>query len=132
MHDNVSKRYLLLVQILEKFLAILVFIGVLYMAFSNLPVLLSMDWSKTETFYEFIYRILLAVIGLELIRMLIIHEIIAVLELLAFVIARKMLNPDLTALDIALSVFAFVALVLVHQTITKKAVGKKISDKLQL
>lgn len=34
----------------------------------------------------------------------------AVLELLAFVIARKMLRPDLTAMDIILSVIAFVTL----------------------
>jgi hypothetical protein len=56
---------------------------------------------------------------------------IAVLELLAFVIARKMLKPDLTSIDIALSVAAFVALVIVHQIITEKGIGKKIVNKLQ-
>jgi len=69
-----------------------------------------MDWSAKETFYELIYRILLLVIGLELVRMLITHSLGAVLELLAFVIARKMLKPDLTAVDIILSVLAFVIL----------------------
>ena len=131
MLNNISEKYIVLARILERFLAILVFAGVLYMSVFSVPIMLSMDWSQTETFYELIYRILLAVIGFELICMLITHDLIAVLELLAFVIARKMLKPDLTAVDIALSVFAFVALVLVHNIITEKGIGKKIADKFQ-
>jgi len=126
---NISEKYILLIRILERLLAVIVFGGVIFMTFSSFEVMLNMDWSQTETFYELIYRVLLAVIGLELIRMLITHEMIAVLELLAFVIARKMLKPDLTSVDIALSVVAFVALVIVHQVITEKGIGKKIVDK---
>ncbi len=132
MFNNISEKYVILVRLVERFLAIIVFAGVLLMASSSVPVMINMDWSQTKTFYELIYRVLLAVIGLELIRMLITHELIAVLELLAFVIARKMLKPDLTSEDIALSVFAFVALVLVHQIITEKGIGKKIADKLHI
>lgn len=72
--------------------------------------LFSLDWSATETFYEFLNRALIVVIGIEFIRMLMNHSIAAVLELLAFVIARKILHPELEAIDIALSVFSFVAL----------------------
>jgi hypothetical protein len=68
-----------------------------------------MDWRLTETFYELIYRVLLLVIGVELVRTLVTHDLRAVLELLAFVVARKMLKPDLGVLDILLSVLAFVA-----------------------
>jgi hypothetical protein len=57
-----------------------------------------------------IYRVLLLVIGVELVRTLVTHELRAILELLAFVVARKMLKPDLGVLDILLSVLAFVAL----------------------
>jgi hypothetical protein len=70
----------------------------------------AMDWRLTETFYELIYRVLLLVIGIELVRTLVTHELRAILELLAFVVARKMLKPDLAVLDILLSVLAFVAL----------------------
>src|SRR5262249_11115213 len=63
-----------------------------------------------ETFYELIYRVLLLVIGVELVRTLVTHELRAILELLAFVVARKMLKPDLGVLDILLSVLAFVSL----------------------
>jgi len=70
----------------------------------------AMDWRLPETFYELIYRVLLLVIGIELVRTLVTHELRAILELLAFVVARKMLKPDLAVLDILLSVLAFVAL----------------------
>jgi hypothetical protein len=70
----------------------------------------AMDWRLTDTFYELIYRVLLLVIGIELVRTLVTHELRAILELLAFVVARKMLKPDLAFLDILLSVLAFVAL----------------------
>lgn len=85
-------------------------IAVFAYGIGSVQVLTNMDWSSTETFYEFINRALIIVIGLELVRMLVNHSIGAVLELLAFVIARKMLKPDLSSLDIALSAGSFVAL----------------------
>ncbi len=69
-----------------------------------------MDWSQTESIHVLIYRVLLAVIALELIRTLMTHELQSVLELLAFVVARKTLKPDLSVYDIFLSVVAFAIL----------------------
>lgn len=97
----------------EKVLAGIVILGVAAYALGSAKALLGMDWTQSETFYQFIYRVLLLIIGLELARMLVTHSIAAVLELLSFVIARKMLKPDLTSVDIILSVFAFVALAIV-------------------
>ena len=51
-------------------------------AFKSAFALTDMDWRSTETFYELIYRILLLVIGVELIRTLVTHDLTAVLELL--------------------------------------------------
>lgn len=99
------------IRIAEYALAIVVLVGVAVACVQGVQKLALMDWSTTETFYELIYRVLLLVIGLELVRMLIAHSLSAVLELMAFVIARKMLKPDITSLDIALSVAAFVALI---------------------
>ena len=98
------------VRILERAMALIVLVCVVVAMIKGGITLSGMDWSAKETFYELIYRILLLVIGLELVRMLITHSLGAVLELLAFVIARKMLKPDLTAMDIILSVLAFVIL----------------------
>lgn len=95
---------------LEKVIALVVLVGVLVAAVKGGIALAGMDWAESDTFYELIYRVLLLVIGLELVRMLVTHSLAAVLELLAFVIARKMLKPELTSVDIILSVAAFAAL----------------------
>jgi len=63
-----------------------------------------------STFYELIDRALLIVIGFEFVRMLIVHKLVSVLELLAFVVARKMLKPDMSSIDMAFGSFAFVLL----------------------
>jgi hypothetical protein len=91
-------------------LALVILGGVLVYGLRSTRTLAAMDWRLTETFYELIYRVLLLVIGVELVRTLVTHDLRAVLELLAFVVARKMLKPDLDVLDILLSVLAFVAL----------------------
>lgn len=94
----------------EKVLACIVIAGACMYAVGSVQAMWHMDWGNNEAFYQFIYRVLLIIIGLELARMLVTHSISAVLELLSFVIARKMLKPDLTSVDIILSVLAFVAL----------------------
>lgn len=104
-------RFWILVSLwMEKFIAVATVVAVTVYGLHSVQVLIVMDWSATETFYEFINRTLIAVIGLELVRMLVSHSIGAVLEMLAFVIARKMLKPDLSSVDIALSAGSFVAL----------------------
>ena len=105
---------------MEFLLAIAVLIGVIVSSVGSIQVLLSMDWRTTETYYELIYRVLLLIIGVELVRMLVVHDLAAVLELLAFVIARKMLKPDLVAVDILLVVTAFVALMWARRFVVTK------------
>lgn len=96
----------------ERVLAGTVVIGVAVYAISSVPALYSQDWGENQAVYDLVYRILLVAIGLEMARMLVTHDMKSILELLAFVIARKMLKPDLSALDIGVGVLAFVALVL--------------------
>ena len=95
---------------LERLAALAILVGVIVFAFQSTATLIDMDWHSNETFYELIYRVLLMVIGVELIRTLVTHDLNAVLELLAFVVARKMLKPELTSVDILLCVAAFVGL----------------------
>jgi hypothetical protein len=92
---------------LERLLAFGILLGVIAFAIGSVSALLVLDWHSKETFYELIYRTLLLVIGVELIRTLLTHDLFAILELLAFVVARKMLKPELPTPDILL---AFVAL----------------------
>jgi hypothetical protein len=110
MKDRITPQFGRLVKTLEVILALAVLVGVGAYAVGSTQVLIGADWTTSESFYELIYRVLLLVIGVELVRMLVVHDLLAVLELLAFVIARKMLKPDLVSVDILLVVTAFVAL----------------------
>jgi hypothetical protein len=94
----------------ERVLAVLLLVAVGVSIVGGAQTLARLDWRTTAAFYDLVYWALLWVIGLELARMLVTHELSAVLELLAFVIARKMLKPELTSLDVLLSTVAFVAL----------------------
>ena len=96
--------------VIECFLALVILAGVVVFGVRSAQGMAGMDWQLTETLYELVYRVLLVVIGVELARTLVTHDLRAILELLAFVIARKMLKPDLGVLDILWSVLAFVAL----------------------
>jgi hypothetical protein len=109
-HHRIPSYYKTIALWIERLLALVILGGVLVFGLRSAQVLLAMDWQATSTFYELIYRVLLLVIGVELARTLVTHELKAILELLAFVIARKMMKPDLGVLDIVLSVLAFVAL----------------------
>jgi len=95
---------------LERLLALLILAGIIVYSYESAIQMLAMDWGSIETFYDFIYRILLVVIAVELIRTLVTHNLTAVLELIAFVVARKMLKPEITSMDILLCAFGFVAL----------------------
>ena len=95
---------------LEIGLAGLVLVGVLAAAVSSVRELLGLDWSQAATFDRLMSRVLFIAIGLELARMLVVHSLRAILEMLAFAIARNMLLPDRTALDIVLGAVGFAVL----------------------
>jgi len=95
---------------LEIGLAGLVLVGVLAAAVSSVRELLGLDWSQSATFDRLMSRVLFIAIGLELARMLVVHSLRAILEMLAFAIARNVLLPDRTAVDIVLGVVGFAVL----------------------
>lgn len=95
---------------IECLLAIGILAGIAAFSYHSILLLASLDWSQTATFYELINRILLIVIGVELVRTLVTHDLESIVELLAIVIARKLLRPELDNYDIILSVSAFSAL----------------------
>lgn len=95
----------------EYFFAMVVLFTVAISVVASINLFFQFDWINNKSFYDFIYRILLLVIGLELARLLITHNLQAVLELIAFVIARKTLKPDITSLDILFTVISFFLLI---------------------
>jgi len=101
-----------IIQIFEYFFAVILLFVVLIAIISSVGIFVQSDWSLNETFYDLIYRILLLVIGLELARLLITHNLQSVIELIAFVIARKTLKPDVSSVEILLISIAIFLLIL--------------------
>ena len=108
---------------LERFLAAGIVAGIIAYGISSATELVRMNWHETATFYELIYRVLLMVIGIELVRTLLTHSLEAILELLAFVVARKTFKADVDALDIFLCALAFVALLAARHYFLRQGQG---------
>jgi len=115
MHLKIKTAIPHLVKWIEIMLAIVVTVAVILYILNNIPYFLQADWQSKDVFYELIYRILLITIGLELARMLVTHHFTSIIELLAFVVARKMLVPNLTSLDVFLGVVSFVIIVITYR-----------------
>ena len=101
-----------IIQIFEHFFAAILLIVVLVAVVSSAQIFIQSDCSLNQTFYDLIYRILLLVIGLELARLLITHNLQSVIDLIAFVIARKTLKPDVSSSEILLISIAIFLLII--------------------
>ena len=115
MNDRMIEGTKALASAIERLLALGILVGSIYFAFHSTFALMEMDWRGVNAYYELIYRILLIVIGVELIRTLVTHDLLAILELIAFVVARKMLKPELTSLDILVGATAFALLMVARR-----------------
>jgi hypothetical protein len=119
MFSNSKKLIRKSVYIGEQILALPVLVAVVLYTVGTVSILLSSNWSDSVVFYEFINRILIALVAFELVRLLVTHDIHAVSDLLTFVIARKLLKPDLTAMDVLLGIVAFGILAIINAKVLR-------------
>jgi hypothetical protein len=98
-------------EIVEIALAGVIFLGVMYFALNAGQSFLLRDWSSMSVMYEFISFILLVLLGLEVARLILVHSFSVVMELMLLIIARKMLYPDISALDLLFCTVAFAVVV---------------------
>ncbi len=96
-----------ILEITEIILAAMVLCAVVYFGFNGAQAFLSKDWSSISVMYEFISFILLILLGLEVTRLILVHNITVVMELMLLIIARKMLYPEIVALDLLFCAIAF-------------------------
>ena len=114
-------------EIMEVVLAIAVFCAVAYFSFHAAQGFLSKEWSSMSVMYEFISFILLILLGLEVTRLILVHSITVVMELMLLIIARKMLYPDITALDLLFCAVAFVLVIGIYYLYELKPI-KSLED----
>ena len=99
-----------LVRWCERIIALALLFAVICFFLATLRMALGLDWSAMATLHEIGQRVLLITIGLELVRTLISHELASLVNLLSFVIARRMLEPQTAFWEIPLGVAAFAGL----------------------
>ena len=87
-----------------------VVVGVLVAMVGGGRDLMGLDWAQPIAFERLMSRVLLVAIGLELVRLLVVHSLPAMIELMAFAVARQMLAPGISARDLALGATTFIAL----------------------
>lgn len=98
----------------------LLFIMIVAFVVSNvavIPTLMNLDWSNIQSFIEFIRVILLWVIALEVARLLIDYRTEIIIELLIFVIARKILLLENDYISLFIGVVSVALLLLLRQHI---------------
>jgi hypothetical protein len=99
-----------LVRWCERIIALALLLGVICFFLATLRMALGLDWSAMATLHEIGQRVLLITIGMEIVRTLISHELSSLVNLMSFVIARRMLEPQTAFWEIPLGVAAFAAL----------------------
>jgi len=68
---RIPSSYKVIAVWIERLLALAILGGVLVFGLRSTQTLAALDWRLPETFYELIYRVLLLVIGIELVRTLV-------------------------------------------------------------
>lgn len=99
-----------LVRWCERIVALALLFGVVCFFLATLRMAVGLDWSSMATLHEIGQLVLLITIALELVRTLISHELSSLVNLLSFVIARRMLEPQTAFWEVPLGVAAFAAL----------------------
>lgn len=111
---NILQGKDLVLKLTEIVLATIVFFGTAYFSVITLGTFLHRDWSSVTTMYDFIAMVLIILLGFEVARLILVHNITVVLELTLLIIARKMLSPDIGALDLVYCAGAFAIIVGVY------------------
>jgi hypothetical protein len=94
----------------ERIIALALLFGVICFFLATLRMAFNLDWSSLATLHEVGQRVLLMTIALELVRTLIWHELGSIVNLLSFVVARRVLEPQTAFWELPLGVLAFAVL----------------------
>ncbi len=120
------------VLVLEFFLATLVVVGTgLYLVFS-LGLLFS-DISNPQVFFSDLVKIFLsAIIGIEVARVLVTHNLFSMFDVLGLILIRKALSPETTVVEVLIVVIAFVILIVARRVTggRKSSIGSTLASAL--
>jgi uncharacterized BrkB/YihY/UPF0761 family membrane protein len=98
-------------------LALLIFVAAIIAAFETVARDFPKLWRQSDEYgvlHQIIQSILLVAIAAELGLLLLFHRTSAAIEVVIFVIARKMVTPDISALELLLGAAALAGLIIVR------------------
>jgi hypothetical protein len=104
---------------LEFTLAIFVIIGTIWYLFLGINNLWN-DFGQNGFFSELIKVFLSVIIGIEVARVLITHSMVGLIEVFGFLLARKALTPETSALDILVIIIAFCVLIFARKEVCRQ------------
>lgn len=126
--DRLSSLNANLVVWCERFIALALLLGVICFFIATLRLAPHQDWTSLATFHNMGQRVLLMTIGLELVRTLISHELSSIINLLSFVIARRMLEPQTPFWEVPLGVAAFAGLMATRRFLLTQGPGNQEAE----
>lgn len=126
--DRISSINQVLVEWCERIIALALLLGVICFFLATLRMALGLDWNSMATLHEIGQRVLLITIALEIVRTLISHELASLINLLSFVIARRMLEPQTAFWEVPLGVAAFAALMATRRYLMNGASGNTAGE----
>ena len=94
----------------ERIIALSLLFAVICFFLATLRMAFGLDWSSLATFHELGQRVLMMTIALELVRTMIWHDLSSIVNLLSFVVARRVLEPHTAFWEVPLGIVAFAVL----------------------
>lgn len=116
--DRTVKETLVLVA--EIVMMALIGAGIVAYVWSSAGALADMDWSQTSTFEEFVQRILLLLIGLELILVVRVHAVRDLFIVAVLALFRKALDPAIDSVSVIILLIVALAIVFGVNALTRK------------
>jgi hypothetical protein len=110
MSERVSCLNRYLVMGCERIIALALLVAVICFFLATLRLAFGLNWNSLATLHELGQRVLLMTIALELVRTLIWHDLGSIVNLMAFLVARRMLEPQTAFWEVPLGVVAFAVL----------------------
>lgn len=98
----------------------LIIVAIVVSNIYTIPVFTTLDWSNIQTLVEFLRVALFWVIAVEFARLLIEYKTEIVIELLVFVLARKILLIEDNVPMVALGVVVIILLMMVRHLLVKR------------
>lgn len=109
-----------LVEYISYYIFFLIIAAIIVSNIFTLPVFVTLDWSNIQTLIEVMKVILFWIIGIEFARLLLEYRTALVIELLVFVVARKLLFVEDDFSSVFIGVAIIIALFLVLRFIEKE------------